>query len=112
MKFRVRALAFLLLFTLLLPSCKKPQMTGEITLTDMAGREVVLPGEAERVVSCYYVTTYAMLSLGLGNRLVGIEKKAESRPIYSRCRKSSERLRDDERERNRHCDRNRDRPVL
>ena len=85
MKFRLRTLALLLLFTLLLPACRKPLPAGELTLTDMAGREVVLPGEAKRVVSCYYVTTYAMLSLGLGDRLVGIEKKAESRPIYEKA---------------------------
>lgn len=55
---------------------------GTITLTDQAGREVVLDGPAESVVSCYYVTSYAMLSLGLSDRIVGIENKADKRAIY------------------------------
>lgn len=56
--------------------------TATITLTDQAGREVVLDGPAESVVSCYYVTSYAMLSLGLSDRIVGIENKADKRAIY------------------------------
>jgi len=52
-------------------------------VVDQAGRSVEFEREAERVVSCYYVTTYAMLSLGAGDLLVGIEKKADTRPIYA-----------------------------
>lgn len=33
-------------------------------------------------MSCYYITTYATLALGISDRLIGIEKKAETRPIY------------------------------
>ncbi len=79
-----RVLPALLALLLLLPvaACGKKN-EGENVLTDQAGREVRLNGEAKRVVSCYYVTTYAMLSLGLSDRLVGIEKKAETRPIYA-----------------------------
>ncbi len=57
--------------------------TSAITLIDQAGREVVLDKPAESVVSCYYVTSYAMLSLGLSDRIVGIENKADKRAIYS-----------------------------
>jgi len=64
-------------------ACSKPTEKHGIELTDQAGRTVRLEKTAERVVSCYYVTTYAMLSLGLGDKLVGIEKKAETRPIYA-----------------------------
>lgn len=55
----------------------------EITLTDQAGNEVKLNAPAERIVSCYYITTYACISLGLKDRLVGIESKADKRPIYA-----------------------------
>ncbi len=53
-----------------------------ITLTDQAGREVTLEQEAQTIVSCYYITTYACMALGVSDRIVGLEKKADSRPIY------------------------------
>ena len=56
-----------------------------ITLTDQAGRQVTLDGPAQTLVSCYYITTYSTLALGLGDRVVGLEKKADTRPIYSLC---------------------------
>lgn len=55
---------------------------GAIRLTDQAGREVTLEKPAEKIVSCYYITTYAAMALGLGDVLVGIESKADTRPIY------------------------------
>lgn len=54
----------------------------EIVLTDQAGREVKLAAPAEKIVSCYYITTYACIALGLEDKLVGIESKADTRPIY------------------------------
>ncbi len=57
--------------------------SAPITLIDQAGREVILDEPAESVVSCYYITSYAMLSLGLSDRIVGIENKADKRAIYS-----------------------------
>ncbi len=59
----------------------EPKSTA-ITLVDMAGREVTLEKEAETIVSCYYITTYACMALGVSDRIVGLEKKADSRPIY------------------------------
>lgn len=56
--------------------------SGTIHLTDQAGREVILEKPAEKIVSCYYITTYAAVSMGLGDSLVGIESKADKRPIY------------------------------
>ncbi len=53
-----------------------------ITLTDQAGRQVSLEKPAETIVSCYYITTYATMALGVSDRIVGLEKKADSRPIY------------------------------
>ena len=60
----------------------KQETSSAIQLTDQAGRQVNLKQPAQKIVSCYYITTYATLSLGISDRLVGIEKKAESRPIY------------------------------
>lgn len=53
-----------------------------ITLTDQAGREMVLEEPAQTIVSCYYITTYATIALGLSDRVIGLEMKADSRPIY------------------------------
>lgn len=57
--------------------------SSSIVLTDQAGREVTLDAPAETVVSCYYISTYAMIALGAQERVVGLEKKADTRPIYS-----------------------------
>lgn len=54
-----------------------------ITLTDAAGREVTIEEEPETLVSGYYITTSMMIALGQQDKLVGIEAKAKSRPIYS-----------------------------
>ncbi|MCL2629027.1 MAG: ABC transporter substrate-binding protein [Oscillospiraceae bacterium] len=37
----------------------------------------------ERLVSGYYISTSACIALGLSERLVGIEARADTRPIYS-----------------------------
>lgn len=59
------------------------EVSAAITLTDQTGREVTLDAPAEKIVSCYYVSSYAVMALGLSDHLVGIEKKADTRPIYA-----------------------------
>ena len=58
-------------------------VTYPLNLTDMADREVVLETEPERIVSGYYISSSACLALGLADRMVGVEDKSNSRPIYS-----------------------------
>ena len=53
-----------------------------IELVDQAGREIELEKPAETLVSSYYITSYATVALGLKDRVIGLEKKAEKRPIY------------------------------
>lgn len=53
------------------------------TVTDMLGNQVTFEAPAQRVVTCYYGTTYAMMALGLTDTLVGIEAKADQRPLYA-----------------------------
>ena len=53
-----------------------------ISLVDQAGRTVTLDHPAETLVSCYYITTYATIALGVSDRVIGLEKKADTRPIY------------------------------
>ena len=64
------------------PAESASQAEGQIVLTDQAGREVVLEGPAQSIVSCYYISTYAAIALGAEDRVVGLEKKADTRPIY------------------------------
>ena len=53
-----------------------------LTVTDMAGREVTIQAEPQRIVSGYYISSSACIALGLKDRIVGIEAKAKQRPIY------------------------------
>lgn len=59
------------------------ETAAESTLTDAAGRTVTLRGEPKRIVSGYYISTSMLIALGAADRLVGIEAKAEKRPIYA-----------------------------
>lgn len=54
-----------------------------IVVVDQAGNTITLEKPAERVVTCFYGQTYAMVALGLTDKLVGMEKKASSRPVYA-----------------------------
>ncbi|NLV88844.1 MAG: ABC transporter substrate-binding protein [Tissierellia bacterium] len=55
----------------------------EIRIVDHLGREIVLEKEAERLVSGYYITSSMLIALGLKDNVVGIEAKADTRPIYA-----------------------------
>ncbi len=52
------------------------------TVTDQAGREVAFEAPAQRIVSCYYISTATLVALGLEENLVGIEMKADTRGLY------------------------------
>ena len=65
-----------------------PETTGSlshypVTVTDHAGREVVIEEEPQRLVSGYYISTSLLIALDLDEKLVGIEAKAAKRAIYS-----------------------------
>lgn len=63
----------------------RPEQPAPVTVTDQAGREVTLEAPAERIVSCYYLVTASLLTLGQGDKLAGIELKADSRELYRLC---------------------------
>ena len=52
------------------------------SVTDQAGREVAFEAPAQRIVSCYYISTATLVALGLEDNLVGIEMKADTRGLY------------------------------
>ena len=53
-----------------------------VTVTDHAGREVVIEEEPQKLVSGYYISTSLLIALNLDEKLVGIEAKANKRAIY------------------------------
>ena len=54
-----------------------------LNITDQAGREIVIEKKPEKIISGYYISTSALIALGLEENLVGIEAKADKRPIYA-----------------------------
>lgn len=59
-----------------------PKANYPITLTDQAGREVIIEKEPQKLVSGYYISTSLLIALNLDEKMVGIEAKAGSRAIY------------------------------
>lgn len=53
-----------------------------VTITDQAGRTVTIEKEPQTLVSSYYITTSLLIALELDDRMVGIEAKANARPLY------------------------------
>ena len=60
-----------------------PAAAFPVTVTDQAGRSVTIESEPQRIVSGYYISTSLLIALGKTDKLVGIEAKADTRPIYS-----------------------------
>lgn len=58
------------------------EVTFPVKVTDQLGREVTIEKKPEKIVSGYYISTSLLIALGLEDNLVGIEAKADSRPIY------------------------------
>ena len=56
--------------------------TGKIIITDHLDRQITFEKPAEKIVSGYYISSSILLSLGLKDKVVGIEAKPEKRPIY------------------------------
>lgn len=54
-----------------------------VTIVDQLGREVTIEKEPQTLVSGYYITTSLLIALDQEDKLVGIEKGAGERNIYS-----------------------------
>ena len=59
------------------------QTVYPVTVTDQAGREVTIEKEPSSIVSGYYISSSLLIALGLKDKVVGIEAKADKRPIIS-----------------------------
>lgn len=77
-----KLLALMLAVAMLLSSAVSLAETFPVTVTDQAGREVTIEEEPARLVSGYYISSSLLIALGLDDRMVGIEAKADKRPIY------------------------------
>lgn len=58
------------------------QSVYPLTVTDQAGRTVTIESKPEKLVSGYYISTSTLIALGLEDKMVGIEAKADKRAIY------------------------------
>lgn len=58
------------------------QTVYPVTVTDQAGREVIIEKKPSSIVSGYYISSSLLIALGLKDKVVGIEAKADKRPIY------------------------------
>ena len=65
------------------PEEAAPAAAFPVTVTDQAGRSVTIESDPQRIVSGYYISTSLLIALGQTDKLVGIEAKADTRPIYS-----------------------------
>lgn len=77
---------FVLLLALLIAVsaslCCAEGSTFPVTVTDHAGRNVTIDCEPETLISGYYISTSLLIALDQEEKLVGVENKANTRPIY------------------------------
>jgi iron complex transport system substrate-binding protein len=71
MKFLQCMIAFMLMVVFPLSACAPARENAPET------------SNAERIVSGFYISTSALIALGLDEKLVGIEARADTRPIYA-----------------------------
>lgn len=84
-------LAFLMSMTLFI-GCSSEAKVKEsdnktIIVEDQLGRKVELKGVANRIISSYYISTSILVSLGVQNKVVGVEAKAKNREMYKKVAK-------------------------
>jgi len=77
-----RFLAAVTTFVIILSLFTSQAFAEGFTVTDQAGRDVTFEQPAEKIVSCYYISTATLIALGLEDNLVGIEMKADTRGLY------------------------------
>lgn len=78
-----RILAIVLVLTLCMSLCAVAESAYPVSVTDQAGREVVIAQEPETIVCGYYIATSMLIALGQTEKLIGIENGADKRPIYA-----------------------------
>lgn len=62
-----------------------PVAAFPVTIKDALGREVVIEKEPERIVSSYYISSSLLIALDQKEKVVGLEMRANTRPIYKQA---------------------------
>ena len=65
------------------PAAAETAVTYPLTVTDQLGREVTIETEPKTLASGYYISTSLLIALGVQDKLVGVEAKADKRTLYS-----------------------------
>lgn len=78
-----KILALVLVLTLCMSLCAAAESAFPVSVTDQAGREVIIAQEPETIVCGYYIATSMLIALGQTEKLVGIENGADKRTIYA-----------------------------
>lgn len=60
----------------------EPDSAYPMTVKDQIGREVEIKAQPERICSGYIISSSTLVALGVQDRIVGIEAKAQKRNIY------------------------------
>lgn len=78
-----------LLMAITLAACNPNKQENEVvseyypvTIIDQNQREITIEDAPEKIVSGYYISTSLLIALNQNDKLVGIEAKANKRPIY------------------------------
>ncbi len=86
---KVITLFLILMMALCLFGCSEKEedvpsepLPATIEAIDQAGRTVIIKKEVERIVSLSYPISAALLALGQKDKIVAVEAKADTRPLY------------------------------
>ena len=86
---KVITLFLILMMALCLFGCSEKEedvpsepLPATIEAIDQAGRTVIIKKEVERIISLSYPISAALLALGQKDKLVAVEAKADTRPLY------------------------------
>ena len=86
---KVITLFLILMMALCLFGCSEKEedvpsepLPATIEAIDQAGRTVIIKKEVERIISLSYPISAALLALGQKDKIVAIEAKADTRPLY------------------------------
>lgn len=77
----MRRLFFFLLLFCITALSTGPAAAQPVELVDMLGHRVVLPAQVDRIVTTFKPATLTALSLGLGDRLVGLDGNSRYDPL-------------------------------
>jgi len=78
---KVLILLVSLITTILIEGVPEALAQSERKIMDLAGREVVLPSQVKKIVTTFKPATLCAFSLGLADRLVGVEDSSKKEPL-------------------------------